>query len=382
MMMGLHFMDDVPFRTVYIHGLVRDERGQKMSKSKGNVVDPLELIDRYGADALRFTICALTGPGRDVKLGPARVESQRGFVTKLWNAARFCEMNAIRPDPAFDPSATTLPLTRWILDAANRAVAEADAALEAYRMNDYAAACYRFTWNLFCDWFLEFAKPVLTDGEARAAAEVRATAAHVLGIILRLLHPAMPFVTEELWDRFGYGPDCSLIGAPWPEPAAVPGSEAARAELDWVARLIGEVRTVRSEMNVPPATLTPILLRDARPETLARGERWIEAIRRMARASDFGPLAGEMPKGAAQAVLDEATIVLPLAGVIDLGAERTRLARERVKAEQEAGKIEKKLDNADFVRRAPADVVDENRDRLQAARDEIARLDAALRRID
>jgi len=203
----------------------------------------------------------------------------------------------------------------------------------------------------------------------------------VLGIILRLLHPAMPFVTEELWDRFGYGPDCSLIRAPWPEPASVPDAEAARTELDWVVRLIGEVRTVRSEMNVSPATLTPILLRDARPETLARGARWIEPIRRMARASEFGPLSGEMPKGAAQAVLDEATIVLPLAGVIDLDAERARLARERAKAEQETEKIAKKLDNADFVRRAPAEVVEENRDRLQSARDEIARLDAALRRI-
>src|SRR5205085_2846223 len=152
MMMGLHFMHDVPFRTVYIHGLVRDERGQKMSKSKGNIIDPLELIERYGADALRFTICALTGPGRDVKLGPKRVEDHRSFVTKLWNAARFCEMNGIAPDPAFDPAAARLPLTRWILDAANQAVDEATAALEAFRFNDYAGACYRFTWNVFCDW--------------------------------------------------------------------------------------------------------------------------------------------------------------------------------------------------------------------------------------
>ena len=173
MMMGLHFMGEVPFRTVYIHGLVRDERGQKMSKSKGNVIDPLELIDRYGADALRFTICALTGPGRDVKLGAARVESYRSFVTKLWNAARFCEMNGIVPDPAFDPAQATLPLTRWILDAANAAVAEATAALEAYRFDEYAAAGYRFTWNTFCDWFLEFAKPVLAEVPTSAeAAEV------------------------------------------------------------------------------------------------------------------------------------------------------------------------------------------------------------------
>src|SRR5271165_5697156 len=327
MMQGIHFMGEVPFHTVYIHGLVRDERGQKMSKSKGNSIDPLELLDRYGADALRFTICALTGPGRDVKLGAARVESYRRFVTKLWNAARFCEMNGIRPDPdaTFDPSRATLPLTRWILDALNGAIAEASAALEAYRFDEYAAACYRFTWDTFCDWFVEFAKPALD------AAEVRQTAAYVLGMILRLLHPVMPFVTEELWDRFGYGDPYSLIRTSWPEPARVPDAAAARQELDWVVRLISEVRSVRTETNVPPATLTPILLRDAAPETLARGQRWMEAIRRLARASELKPLAGEMPKGSAQLVLDEATVVLPLADAIDVGTERTRLTRERDK---------------------------------------------------
>jgi valyl-tRNA synthetase len=381
MMMGIHFMGRVPFRTVYIHGLVRDERGQKMSKSKGNVIDPLELIDTYGADALRFTICALTGPGRDVKLGASRVESYRSFVTKLWNAARFCEMNAIAPQPSFDPAGVRQPLCRWVLDAADAAIAEATEALEAYRFNDYAAACYRFTWNGFCDWFLEFAKPVLAEGDTPAAAELRATAAHVLGTILRLLHPVMPFVTEELWDRFGYGETCSLIRAEWPAPVAVPEAGAARAELDWVIRLITEVRTVRAEMNVPPSVLTPILLRDAAPETLARGARWMEAIRRLARASDLAPLAGEMPKGAAQAVVDEATIVLPLAEVIDLAAERARLAKERAKAALEAEKIARKLANEDFVRRAPEEVVAENRERLDAAQAEIARLDAALQRI-
>jgi valyl-tRNA synthetase len=375
MMQGIHFMGEVPFRTVYIHGLVRDERGQKMSKSKGNSIDPLELIDRYGADALRFAICALTGPGRDVKLGAARVESYRRFVTKLWNAARFCEMNDIRPDAAFDPSRATLPLTRWILDALNRAVEEASAALEAYRFDEYAAACYRFTWDTFCDWFVEFAKPVL------AEAEVRQTAAHVLDAILRLLHPAMPFVTEELWDRFGYGEPSSLIRTPWPEPVGVTDAAAARVELDWVVRLISEVRSVRTETNVPPGTLTPILLRDAAPETLARGRRWMEAIRRLARASELSALVGEMPKGVAQLVLDEATVVLPLADAIDVGTERVRLTRERDKATGEARKIAQKLDNADFVRRAPEEVVEENRDRLAAMQADIARLEAALQRI-
>jgi valyl-tRNA synthetase len=381
MMMGHHFMKDVPFRTVYIHGLVRDERGQKMSKSKGNVIDPLALIDQYGADALRFTICALTGPGRDVKLGAARVESYRSFVTKLWNAARFCEMNNVVPDPTFDPSQATLPLTRWILAAASDAVAEADAALEAYRFNDYAGACYRFTWNMFCDWFLELAKPALANPDSPEAVEVRRTAGHVLGLILRLLHPAMPYVTEKLWDSFGYGAECSLIRAPWPEPFAVPGAAEARAELDWLVRLVGEVRAVRAEMNVPPSQKGPILLKDASAESLARGHRWIEAIGRMARASSFGALEGDVPQGAAQAVVDEATVVLPLAGLIDLDAERARLARERGKAADEAGKVLKKLGNPDFISRAKEEVVEENRERLSAAEAEMARLDAALARI-
>jgi valyl-tRNA synthetase len=383
MMLGLHFMDDVPFRTVYIHGLVRDERGQKMSKSKGNVIDPLELIDRYGADALRFTICALTGPGRDVKLGESRVKDYRGFVTKLWNAARFCEMNAMRVDPAFDPGAVRTPLCRWILDAANTAIAEATGALEAYRFDEYAQAGYRFVWNTFCDWFLEFAKPVFGPGaDAAEAAETRATAAHVFGVILKLLHPAMPYVTEELWHLFGYGPEFSLIREQWPAAVEVPGAKEARAELDWVVRLIGTVRSVRTEMNVPPSALAPVLLRDAASETMTRAERWIEAIRRMARASEVSALDGAVPAGAAQMVLDEALVVLPLAGLIDVAAERKRLGATRDKALAEASKVVRKLENADFVARAPEDIVEENRERLAAFQAEAARLAEALTRLE
>ena len=382
MMMGLHMMDDVPFRTVYIHGLVRDEKGQKMSKTRGNVIDPLELIDTYGADALRFTICALTGPGRDVKLGATRVESYRGFVTKLWNAARFCEMNGVRPDAGFDPGKVRLPLSRWVLDSANSAVSDATGALENYRFDEYAAAGYRFVWHTFCDWFLEFAKPLLADGaNAADAAEIRAVSAHVLGLILRLLHPVIPFVTEELWGRFEYGEPCSLIGAPWPEPIAVPDAVEARVELDWVVRLIGVVRSVRNEMNVPPSKPSPVLLRDAPPELLGRVDRWIEAIRRLARASEVRPLSGEVPKGSAQAVLDETTVVLPLEGLIDIAAERARLGKECDKLAVEVKKAGQKLANADFVKRAPPEVVSENRERLEAARSEIARLRAALERL-
>jgi valyl-tRNA synthetase len=383
MMMGLHMMGDVPFRTVYIHGLVRDERGQKMSKSSGNAIDPLELIDSYGADALRFTICALTGPGRDVKLGASRVQDYRGFITKLWNAARFCEMNGMRPETRFNPAGVTLPLSRWLLAETNAAIREATAALEAYRFDEYAAAGYRFVWNTFCDWFLEFAKPLLAEGANPAdAAEIRSVGAHVLGQILRLLHPAIPFVTEELWDRFGYGEPCSLIGTAWPEALTVTDTEQARTELDWVVRLIGLVRSVRAEMNVPPSKPSSVLLQGASAEAMQRVDRWMEAIRRLARASDVSALVGDMPKGSALAVLDEITIVLPLEGLIDIAAERTRLAKERDKLVADAKKTAQKLANADFVSRAPEEVVSENRDRLEAAQSEIARLQAALDRLE
>ncbi|MBB5689937.1 valine--tRNA ligase [Roseomonas alkaliterrae] len=381
MMMGIHFMGEVPFRTVCIHGLVRDEKGQKMSKSRGNVMDPLELIDAYGADAVRFTLCALAGPGRDIKLAKQRIEGYRAFATKIWNAARFCEMNGIAPRRDFDPASSRLPLSRWILDAANAAVAEANAALEAFRFDEYAGACYRFTWNTFCDWFLEFAKPVLNGPDGPEKEEVKGAAQHVLGTILRLLHPVMPFITEELWHRMGYGAEGSLIRTAWPEPVPVEGAAEARAELDWVVRLVSEVRTVRSEMNVAPSVTVPLLLAGASGESLGRARRWEEAIKRLGRATEIRELAGEPPKGAVQAVLGEATIMLPLADVIDLAAERARLARERARIAGEAEKIAAKLGNETFVSRAPEEVVEENRERLAAARTEMARLDAAIARI-
>jgi valyl-tRNA synthetase len=381
MMMGLHFMGDVPFRTVYIHGLVRDERGQKMSKAKGNVIDPLTMIDEFGADALRFSVCTLAGPGRDIKLGAQKIGEGRAFVTKLWNAARFCEMNLVAPDANFRPEDAESPLCRWVLDACNQAVAEATAALEAYRFDDYADACTRFTWNIFCDWFLELAKPVLLGTDQAASAEVRGTAAHVLGVILRLLHPAAPFATEAVWDAFGFGPARSLARAPWPEQGAVRLAAEARAELDWVVRFFSAVRTVRAEMNVPPSVLGPVLLRDAAPETMARAARWAEAARRLARVSDIGPAGEATPPETAVLVLDEATLLLPLTGLIDVGVERARLAREAGRAEDEAAKVSRKLENADFVARAPAEVVAENRAREAAARAEAARLLAALARL-
>ena len=380
MMMGLHFMGDVPFRTVYIHGLVRDEKGQKMSKSKGNVLDPLTLIDAYGTDALRYSVAAAAGQGRDVKLGAKIVENNRGFITKIWNAARFLEMNGVVPNPDFRPENAKLPLCRWILDVTGNAVTHASAALDRFSVSDYAQCCYHLVWDDFCDWFIEFAKPGFATDDA---AEIRDTAAHVLGLLLRLMHPLIPFVTEELWDHFGYGAACSLISAPWPQSGEAAASDvaAAREEVEWTISLITAIRSVRSEMNVPPAQKSPVLLQDASAETLARADRNFERISRMARASAVGPLIGPVPANVAQIVLGEATVILPLEGLIDLDAERKRLAAALARARGELDKVNAKMANADFVSRAPDAVLEEHRERARSFAEDAARLTAALARI-
>ena len=380
MMMGLHFMGDVPFRTVYIHGLVRDEKGQKMSKSKGNVLDPLILIDAYGTDALRYSVAAAAGQGRDVKLGAKIVENNRGFITKIWNAARFLEMNGVVPNPDFRPENAKLPLCRWILDVTGNAVTQASAALDRFSVSDYAQCCYHLVWDDFCDWFIEFAKPGFATDDA---AEIRDTAAHVLGLLLRLMHPLIPFVTEELWDHFGYGAACSLISAPWPQSGEAAASDvaAAREEVEWTISLITAIRSVRSEMNVPPAQKSPVLLQDASAETLARADRNFERISRMARASAVGPLIGPVPANVAQIVLGEATVILPLEGLIDLDAERKRLAAALARARGELDKVNAKMANADFVSRAPEAVLEEHRERARSFAEDAARLTAALARI-
>jgi valyl-tRNA synthetase len=380
MMLGLHCMGEVPFRDVYIHGLVRDERGQKMSKSKGNVIDPLELIDRYGADALRFTICALAGPGRDIKIGSKRVERHRSFVTKLWNAARFCEMNGIAPDPSFAPAQATLPETRALLVTASDVIGMATNSLESYRFDEYIAGLYRFTWNVFCDWFVEFAKRQFA--ETSDVAEIKSTAAYVLSIILRLLHPVTPFVTEELWEHFGYGEPYSLIHAPWPKPFELEDASKSRDELLNTLDLVRELRTARAEMNVPPShKFDPLWLYGASPDSWDKVQRWQTTTAPSSGAVRIEQLRGPVPLGSIQVVRPEGTFLLPLAGVIDLDAERARLRRELEKARRDLAAVERKLDNPDFVTRAAPDVVEEMHDRQVAARAEVARLEAALARI-
>jgi valyl-tRNA synthetase len=383
MMMGLHFMKEVPFHTVYIHALVRDEKGQKMSKTKGNVIDPLKLIDEYGADALRFTLAAMAAQGRDIKLATSRVEGYRNFGTKLWNAARFCEMNECARVEGFDPAAVQQTVNKWIAGEVARTASEITLALEAYRFNDAANAAYRFVWNVFCDWYLEFIKPLLMGEDEAAKAETRATAAWVLDQILLMLHPFMPFITEELWQHTaskGPAREGLLVTAAWPRHEGF-GNAGADAEMDWVIRFISEVRSVRAEMNVPAGAKIALLMKDAGAESLARFERHKSLIMRLARLESV-ETTDTAPQGAVQIVLDEATLILPLADVIDLKAETTRLRKELGKLEDEVKKIDAKLGNAKFLAGAPEQVVEEQRDRKADAEATIAKLADALTRLE
>ena len=380
-MMGLRFMDDVPFRTVYVHALVRDEKGQKMSKSKGNVIDPLRLIDTYGADALRFTLTALAVQGRDVKLAEGRVEGYRNFCTKLWNAARFCQMNGAAPPPDFDTTGCTETVNRWLVGEVVDVVRRATRALDGYRFNEYADALYQFTWGTFCDWYLEFVKPVLLAGGPAARAETRATAGWALDQILHLLHPVVPFISEELFQQLADRHGALLMERPWPAVDHCFVDRNAQAEMDWVVRLISLVRAIRVEMNVPPAARIPLLLKDA-DETARRrlvGHR--DLIVPLARLSSADLLDGETPKGAVLDVIDGAAIVLPVADVIDVSVERARLAREIARLEGEISRMDKKLANRGFLAKAPAEVIETERERRQEAMRARAKLDEAARRL-
>jgi valyl-tRNA synthetase len=379
MMMGLYFMKDVPFRDVYIHALVLDEKGQKMSKSKGNVIDPLTLIDKYGADALRFTLAAQAAQGRNIRLSEQRVEGYRNFSTKIWNAARFCEMNGCAYDAAFAPGAAKETLNRWIIHEAASAIAEVTEALEAYRFNDAASAAYRFVWNIFCDWHLELAKPVLTGPDGAAKEETRAATAYVFSLILKLLHPFMPFVTEELWreTRSGAG---FLATAPWPTGQDAPLAPGAAEEINWLIGLISEVRSTRSEMNVPAGAKIAMLAIAPDAETGRRLEAYRDRISWLARIESQS-VAKAAPKGAVQIVHQGAVMALPLEGVIDFAAERARLAKEIEKCGKEIDAIDKKMSNASFVEKAPPEIVEENRERRIAFSERKEKLSAALRQI-
>ncbi|MGM4909469.1 valine--tRNA ligase [Rhizobium sp. 768_B6_N1_8] len=387
MQMGLHFMKDEddnpvePFHTVYIHALVRDKNGQKMSKSKGNVIDPLELIDEYGADALRFTLAIMAAQGRDVKLDPARIAGYRNFGTKLWNATRFAEMNGVKSDPHFVPEAAELTINRWILTELARTERDVTEALEAYRFNDAAGALYRFVWNQFCDWYLELLKPVFGGEDEGAKAEAQACSAYVLEEIYKLLHPFMPFMTEELWAHTageGQERDGLLCHAEWPSPSYA--DNAAADEINWLIDLVSGIRSVRSEMNVPPSATAPLVVVGANSLTRERLFRHDAAIKRLARVEGIS-LAESAPKGAAQIIVAEATACLPLGNLIDLAAEKNRLEKAIAKAEGEIARIDGKLSNEKFVANANPEVVEAERERHAELTSQIESLRTALARV-
>jgi valyl-tRNA synthetase len=385
MMMGLHFMKEVPFRTVFLHGLVSDERGQKMSKSKGNTIDPLELIDEFGTDALRFTLAAMTSQARrDVKLSKKLVEGNRNFATKLWNAARFVEFNGAARVEGFDPKSVKETLNRWIAHERAKAAREITEALESYKFNEAAAAAYRFAWNVYCDWYVELSKPVLTGADGPAKTETRAMAAWVLDEILKLLHPFMPFITEELWRVTAeQGPrrDTLLILAPWPKHEGLDDAKAeAEAEIGWVIDLINAIRSVRAEMNIPPATQIPLVLAGASAETKARAGRWAEFLQRLARVPDIS-FADAPPSGSVQLVVRGEVAALPLKGVIDLVAEGARLQKEMAKVDADIKRVDAKLGNPDFIARAPREILDLERERREEAETRRAKINEALERL-
>jgi valyl-tRNA synthetase len=412
MMMGLHFMKDAPFSTVYIHRLVRDEKGAKMSKSKGNVIDPLGVIDEYGADALRFALARGAAHSHDIKLSPQLVETNRNFATKLWNACRFAEMNGCALPSDFDATKAKETLNRWIAHETARATREVTEAIEAYRFNDAANAIYRFVWNVYCDWYLELAKPVLMGEGSAAKAETQAMVAWARDEILKLLHPFMPFITEELWAVTAKR-DGLLALAPWSRKASeltlnelalmsatspndplvqlVPSvllasapadfsDPAAEAEIGWVVDLVTAIRSARAEMNITPATLTPLVLAAASAETKARAQRWNDVVKRLARLADIS-FADRAPEGAVQLLVRGETVALPLKGVIDLSAEKTRLDKEIAKADADIKRVDAKLGNEKFVANAPEEIVEEEKEKREAAVARKAKILEALERL-
>jgi valyl-tRNA synthetase len=377
-------MDEVPFRRVIINGLVRDEKGQKMSKSKGNVIDPLGIIDELGADPLRFTMAILSGT-RDIKLSKQRIEGYRNFGTKLWNAARFAQMNEAVRVEGFDPAGVQQTINRWIRGELTKAERQVSAALQGGRFDDAAAALYRFVWNVFCDWYLELAKPVFQGADEAAKAETRAMTAWTLDQTLKLMHPVMPFITEELWAQTANDgaarDEPLLIGAAWP---ALPDGfvdAAAEAEIGWLVDLVTEIRQLRAEMNVPPSAKPPLAFVAPDATTAGRMDRHRDLILTLGRVSELAA-ADSAPAGAVTFVSGGATAALSLAGIIDLAAERARLEKEIAAFDSDIGHVNKKLGNPNFVARAAPEVVEEQREKLAAAEAGKAKLQAALARLE
>jgi valyl-tRNA synthetase len=366
MMMGLEFTGEAPFKDVYIHALVLDEKGQKMSKSKGNAMDPLELVDEFGADALRFAMSRMAGQGRNIRLSKQAVESNRNFTTKLWNATRFAEMNECGAPGEIDPRSAERPVNQWILGELSDCIAEVTRGIEDYRFNDAAGALYKFVWNTVCDWYLELIKPLLMGMDDAAKAETRAVCGYVLDESLKLLHPFMPFVTEELWERRAPGrahEQGFLMLQQWPAITQFGHAEAS-AEIKWLIEMITEIRSLRNDLGVPAGAKVPMTLVNPSPVDTQRLGRNDEVLRRMARLDETATAASQ-PAGSVSTLVGSSVAALHIADLIDKVEAQKRLDKEIATLDKDITATEKKLGNADFVARAPEEIVEENRDRLK-----------------
>lgn len=381
MMMSLHFMEEIPFSTVYVHALVRDKSGAKMSKSKGNIIDPLGMIEQYGADALRFTLAIMAAQGRDVKLDPARIAGYRNFVTKLWNATRFAEMNGAAFDPSFRPDQAKLSLNRWILTELTRVEYIVRTSIENYKFNEAASALYRFIWNSLCDWYLELLKPIFAGESSSEQKESQSCLSYCLCEVYKLLHPFMPFITEELWENSTVADQKSkqmLALTHWPALSFT--DEAAAADINWLIDVVTGIRSVRSEMNVPPAAIAPLVVLESDMLTKERLLRHQAAIKRLARINGIEE-ALRVPESSAQLIIDKTTFCLPLGALIDLDLERNRLNKEIAKITSDIEKVATKLSNEKFVTNADPLVVENERRRLAELEEAKAKMQTALNRL-
>ena len=412
MMQGIHFMGEVPFAHVYMHALVLDENGKKMSKAIGNTIDPLDLIDgatleeliakrtrglknpekfpqigkatrkaypngfeAYGADALRFTLASMAGMGRDLKFSVDRLAGYRNFGTKLWSAANFGQMNGCAPQAGFEPASVFLDVNKWIISETVTTAKEVTRCIESFRFNDAADAVYKFAWDTFCAWYLELSKPILSGKNAAEKSETQATFAWVLDQILKLLHPFMPFITEELWSGVADSREDNLIVTAWPELGDELVNAEAGANIEWLQTLITNIRSVRADMNIPPKKKAPLLMiADTLDPRLAS---YAEQLSPMARVEHVD-LAAAAPDNALQTVVDGVTYAIPLEGLVDKDAERARLTKEIEKLQAEIEKVDKKLSNPNFADKAPPAVVQQQHDRKAGFTDEVAKLQAAL----
>lgn len=381
MMMGLHFMGEVPFPTVYVHALVRDQKGAKMSKSKGNIIDPLELIDQYSADALRFTLAIMAAQGRDVKLDTSRIAGYRNFATKLWNATRFAQMNGVKHDPTFKPGQAKLALNRWILTELSKTIAAVTAGIEHYKFNESAATLYRFIWNTFCDWYLELLKPLFQGENEDAKSEAQACTAWVLDEVYKLLHPFMPYMTEELWsltETQEIKREDMLALTKWPEETLI--DDEAAADINWLIDVVTGIRSVRFEMNIPAATRAPLIVVEGGKITRERVQRYDALLKKLARIEVIH-FSDKVPEVSAQMILGEAIFCLPLGQLIDLEAERVRLRKEVHKIEQDIEKISLKLNNPKFIANAKAEIVENEQNKVVELRAAQKKISIALERL-